>query len=321
MYICAEEMKWFVEKAQLMKTASDLPTRKAGGKREIIPKDGKDVRSTVDNVAEVFAIMNAAGKTLEAVMFDPVDGLFRDTCIKHRTRQKIAAELQAGLKEPGCYAWEIDQTRMEAHIRVPGTLKFVIRLLEKVMAHVQDRYSGQLTHQYHARIKYDEDKGMRIRIAVNNVCFPGSTKKITLRFEDFYLDSGWLLTSLGNFLLETGATLSCCVENPSHMFCKDKSGNLRMDTGTFNHLYKGLPINGKRPSKPVYYKGRTEGDDGAGQISRHVGGEDEFAVLVRDNMSDLGFDAKFKIVSNGRLEFNSFSFFFLKKRISFFLCF
>ena len=160
----ATDMARFVKNAQLMKSAQDMPTRMSGGKRELIPKDGKDVRSVVDNTAEVFAIMNAAGKTLEAIMFDPTDGLFRDTCIKHRTRPQITKELQAGLSGQERLAWEIDQTRMEAHIRVPGTLKVIIKMLEKVMRHVRDRFSGQLAHIYDSRIRFDEKHGMRIKI-------------------------------------------------------------------------------------------------------------------------------------------------------------
>jgi len=299
----ALEMERFVKSAQLMNSASDMPTRMSGGKREVIPKDGKDVRSVVDNTAEVFTIMCAAGKTLEAIIFDPVDGIFKDTCIKHRTRPQITKELQKGLSSPDCYSWEIDQTRMEAHIRIPGTLKVVIKLLEKVMRHIRGRFSAQLSHIYDARIKFDETKGMRIKISVNNVCFPGGSKKVTLTFKDFYLDSGWLLTSLGNFILETGATLSCSVDNPEHMFCKDKDGNMRMMNGTFNHLYRGVAVNGMRPAKPVYMKGREEGDDGAGQISKHAGAPYDLAETVRANMADLGFDAKYKVIVDGRLEF------------------
>jgi len=299
----AEDMKRFVSEAQLMNDASDMPTRMSGGKRELIPKDGKDVRSVVDNTPQVFAMMNCAGKVLEAVMFDPVDGIFRDTCIKHRTRPEIAAELQQCLREPNCYGWEIDQTRMEAHARIPGTLKVIIKMLEKVMRHVRGRYSAQLSHVYDTRIKFDQKNGMRISIRVNNVCFPDGSKKVVLCFKDFYLDSGWLLTSLGNFILETGATLACSVENPEHMFCKDKDGNMRMMEGTFNHLYRGIAVKGRRPAKPVYMKGREEGDDGAGQISKHAGNPQDLADTIRENMSDLGFDAKYKVICDGRLEF------------------
>ena len=61
----ADEMASNVSKVQLLKTNSDFPVRKAGGKREVIPKDGKDVRSVVDNTAEVFTVVSCAGKVLE----------------------------------------------------------------------------------------------------------------------------------------------------------------------------------------------------------------------------------------------------------------
>ena len=201
------------------------------------------------------------------------------------------------------FCWEIDQTRMEAHCRVPGSLRFVMGLLERVMAHVMDKFSGQLTHQYSARLRFDKEKGMRIRMQVANVCYPGGKKSVTLKFEDFYLDSGWLLTSLANFLLETGATASCSVENPAHMSAKNAQGELHIEKGTFNHLYRGLAIDGKKPSRPVYYRPKHEGDDGAGQISRHAGERGKLEQLVVDNMADLGFDAKLKIIQDGRLEF------------------
>lgn len=360
-----EEMQRFVSSAQILNGADSLPTRCSGGKRETIPKDCKDIRSVVDNTGEVFAIMNAAGKTMETMLFDEEIGIFRHMCIKHRPRPRIITEVQDRMARPNCLAWEIDQTKMEAHVRNPGSLKVVINLLEKVMKRVRHRYSAQLTHQYDIRIAYDEKNGMRLKMSVNSVCLPGCEKKVTLVFEDMFLDSGWLLTSGGNFILETGATTACSVANPEHMFCKDKDGNVRISEGTFNHLYRGLsykvarrnakgevvpdsPVDtgagaltpedrleeaiqdhlvGKRgksrpkpkerdrwvqPAKPVVFEGRFEGDDGAGQISDHIGDPaetdeqkrfDGFAEQIRENMADLGFDAKFKIIRKGRLEF------------------
>ena len=300
----AEEMKRNVSTVQLMKTNSDLPTRKAGGKREIVPKDGKDTRSTVDNTAEVFTALNAAGKTFEHVCFNPVDGIFRHYCIKHKTRALITSDLAATFSKKGCFGWEIDQTRMEAHVRAPGTMRIVVKILQKVMDRVMHRFSGQLTHQYAARLSFDLNKGMRIKMTVNNVCLPGGKKTVTLKFEDFYLDSGWLLASLCNFLLETGATISCLVQKPQHTFAVNKAtGKLHIQGGTFNHQFRGLAINGVRPERPVYFRPKTEGDDGAGQISRHASTPEQLAKLVADNMADLGFDAKFKIIKDGRLEF------------------
>ena len=66
----AEQMQGFVSKVQLMKSGTDLPPRKAGGKLEVINKDGKDVRSVVDNTREVFTSLNCAGKVLEWMMFN-----------------------------------------------------------------------------------------------------------------------------------------------------------------------------------------------------------------------------------------------------------
>ena len=76
-----------------------------------------------------------------------------------------------------------------------------------------------------------------------------------------------------------------------------------LEQGIFNHHYKGFSINGRRPARSVYYYPRHDGDDGAGQISKNAGSADELKELVSANMKDLGFDAKFKVVENGRLEF------------------
>jgi len=299
----AEMMRELVSRVQMAKTNSDLPTRKASGKREVIPKDGKDVRSVVDNTGEVFTAAFCAGKTLEHICFGKDKGLFRHVCIKHRTRNKVAQEMQRDLSQRNCLAWEIDQTRMEAHIRVPGSLRLVMGLLERVMGHVMSTYSGQLTHAYKARLQFDQQHGMRIRMSVSGVCVPGGKKTVTLQFSDFYLDSGWLLTSLANFLLETGATAACCVANPGHMFARDRDGSLRIVNNTFNHLYRGIAVDGVKPEKPVYYRSKHEGDDGAGQIGKNAGDPTALARTVVANMADLGFDAKFKIIENGRLEF------------------
>ena len=106
-----ETMARLVAKVQLMKTNEDLPPRKSNGKRELIPKDEKDFRATVDNFGEVFAACYAAGKILETIMFDPKDGIFASTCIKHRTREKVAGEMQSELTKADCFAWEIKQTK------------------------------------------------------------------------------------------------------------------------------------------------------------------------------------------------------------------
>ena len=86
-------------------------------------------------------------------------------------------------------------------MRAPGSLRLIINLLEGVMNVVRISFSGQLTHTYSHRLRFDTERGMRIKITVSNVCLPGNKKAITMKFGDFYLDSGWLLTSLADFLI------------------------------------------------------------------------------------------------------------------------
>ena len=88
-----EEMSAIAKSCQLMKQNSEIPIRKGGEEREVVVKDGKDVRSVVDNnTAEVFAMASCAGSVLEDMVFHPERGILKDICIKHRTRPQIPRE-------------------------------------------------------------------------------------------------------------------------------------------------------------------------------------------------------------------------------------
>jgi hypothetical protein len=237
----SETMRRAVETCELHH-AHDLPTRKSAGKIELTPKQGKDVRSVVNNTLDVFTIINVAGHVLENMFVNVDTGIMRDLSIKGLTRSQIYDVIQARFQRDGCYGYEIDQTAFEAHQRSPGMLKFVLNLVRKVVKFVTGKFSSSLTHKYVWRLDADE-KGFRISIKANGVATIGSTQKVTLKFKDQYLDSGFILTSFGNGLNETGAVLSCLVENPEHLFCKNSvTREYRLHDRTFNFQFQPLMI-------------------------------------------------------------------------------
>jgi hypothetical protein len=136
-----------------------------------------------------------------------------------------------------------------------------------------------------------------------------------LGFVDLYLDSGWLLTSLTNFLNELAGCLSSFFSNPEHILARGPGGKFRLTEWQpgargeprrcgFNFMFKPLPdfvFEGEAP-KQVYYNPRHEGDDGIGMIDRRMVSEANIAVF-ESHQCDLGFQAKFKAIIDGRAEY------------------
>jgi hypothetical protein len=309
---------------QLVRSPEAIKMRVAHGKWEQIAKDGKTVRSVIDNGVELLTMVHVFGEIYTLAIFGE-NSPFHGMNIKHQDRAKCLNEFvkthAEDMGEP-MIMWEVDQTSMGAHMRCPGPLEPILKAMQNIANICCQKFSGQLGSRYAAKIGYDIDKGMRISIEVRGVNVPGSRKKAVLKFPDFYLDSGWMLTSAANFSGELTMTMSCFCEDPWHLFAKDQEGKYRINgsssgsssgtrTSTFDHTYQSrpFPTNGQAwVPRRIKFKGMFEGDDGGGGVSRSIVGDGSPAAIAATKqqltyyMADGGMSAKFVLVVDGRVE-------------------
>lgn len=298
---------------QAVRSPEQIRMRIAHGKWEQIPKDGKTIRSVIDNRVELLTMVHVFGEIYTEAIFGE-DSPFYYMNIKKQDRADALNQFvktNAGDFGEPMLMWEVDQTSMEAHMRCPGPLQPILQIMQYIANTVCQKFSGQLGSRYSMKIGYDIDKGMRISIEIRGVCCPGTTKKMTLKFADFYLDSGWMLTAAANFSGETTLTMSCFCENPWHIFAKDGQGKYHINKGTFNHTYQSRPF--PTPGTPwiprdIKFNGLFEGDDGGGGASRSIvgGGTPAEVEATKQQltyyMADVGMSAKFVLQINGRIE-------------------
>jgi len=299
---------------QLVRLPEMVKMRVAHGKWEQIAKEGKTVRSVIDNGVELLTMVHVFGEVFSEAIFGE-DSPFHGMNIKHQDRADCLnnfVKVHAGdLGEP-MLMWEVDQTSMEAHMRCPGPLEPILKAIQNIANVCCQKFSGQLGSRYAAKIGYDIDKGMRISIEIRGITVPGSRKKAVLKFPDFYLDSGWMLTSAANYTGETTMTMSCFCEDPWHLFAKNsETGKYRVNEGTFDHTYQSrpFPMGGQAwIPRRIKFKGLFEGDDGGGSVSRSIVGDGSPAAILATKeqltyyMADVGMSAKFVLVIDGRVE-------------------
>lgn len=299
---------------QMIRSPEFIKMRVAHGKWEQVAKEGKTVRSVIDNGVELLTMVHVFGEVYTEAIFGE-DSPFHGMNIKHQDRvdclNKFVRVNAGDFGEP-MLMWEIDQTSMEAHLRAPGTLEPILRAMQNIANVCCQKFSGQLGSRYAAKIGYDIEKGMRISIEIRGVTVPGNRKKAVLKFPDFYLDSGWMLTSAANFSGELTLTMSCFCEDPWHIFAKDQTGKYRINGGTFDHTYQSrpFPTQGGAPWVPkrIKFNGLFEGDDGGGGVSRSIVGDGSVEAIEATKtqltyyMADVGMSAKFVLVINGRVE-------------------
>lgn len=306
---------------QLIRDPSEILMRKSNGKWETIDKDKKTVRAVVDNHLELLAMVHVPAEIYSEIMFGE-DSPFHTMNIKHRDRKDVLDEfVRFNSLDTGedMLMWEVDQTSMEAHMRVYGAdqkgfgpLSPILAAMKRIATVCSQKFSGQLGTRYSMKISYDIQKGMRISIEVHGVTLPGSTKKVTLKFPDFYLDSGWALTSAANFSGEVTMTMCCFTIDPWHIFARDKDGKFRINTGSFDYTFNSRPFptaNGAPwTPKRIKFTDLTEGDDAGGSVSRSICYDDtpEAIEAVKTQltyyMADGGMSAKFVLQKNGRIE-------------------
>jgi hypothetical protein len=350
-----------IELIALLKDPTQFELRVSNGKWEIFDKKNKTVRAVIDNGFTFFTLMVQMGRIVEDLTYGH-NGVFKKLSIKHCVREQevprwahvevnkmksqMDVEMEKALGEGAfserpIFGWEIDQTNMEAHTRSPGVMKELIPIWQHVIDYLITKHDGWLAERLKLRLDYDHKKGMRIRMTLNDVINPSKTKQVRLAFADFYLDSGFLLTSWINFIDELAATLSSVTNNPHHIFAeefppKDPKG-ANMSAAQWVQRFRVMKDTGEKGAfdwkfeapamlKERFIPGETnpyneeelfaeadgfvivrikiEGDDGAGGLGFSIEIDHE---IIKDTvawyMADLGFCAKFVIVRNGRLEF------------------
>lgn len=307
---------------QMVRSPEMIKMRVAHGKWEGIDKDGKTVRSVIDNGKELLTMVHVFGTVFTEAIFGEKSPFYKMN-IKHQDRVDCLnqfVKLNAGDFGEPMIMFEVDQTNCEAHLRAPGSLEPVLRAMQKVANICCQNFSGQLGSRYSAKIGYDIEKGMRISIEIAGVAVPGSKKKAVLKFPDFYLDSGWMLTSAANFISELTLTMSTFVEDPWHIFAwNEGTQKYRINEAkpgeksqTFDYTYTSRPFpraNGEAwiPLR-IIWLGLFEGDDGGGGVSRSICGKSTDAEIgavktqLTYYMADVGMSAKFVLVINGRVE-------------------
>jgi len=316
-----KEIRAAQDKIDIMSEAGDIPMRKSTTKIEFVAKEGKSARAVVDNGIEAFVIMNGVARIIEQMTYGAPKadgkggGVFRKISIKHKERVKCITEFCKKLDAKGQYAWEIDQTAMECHERAPGTMTLWLRLVQKVLTQIEASWAGRNCGKLQMRLDYDEEFGMRIKMTITGMTAPGGKKNVTLSFDDMYLDSGWLLTSWLNFMQEFTATVCCLTSTPGNYLAYNKATQeFWVEREDFIPRFMPLPLlenpealwgeavwSTVSKKARIFIRGMFEGDDGGGTITNN-GPKEQQQAAVAWRMADLGFSAKFKVVSTGRLE-------------------
>jgi hypothetical protein len=307
------------------------------------------MRGVVDNGLMLLALNNVGPTVLEHLVFHKHDdvkaedsiavktkisGIFSRLSIKGEDRTKVldrivkecsappkhgvyptslSAKDARTLAEPMAFG-EIDQTAMELHERCAsdgtGLMGSFLKVLKHVNSLLKDKFGARLSQLHNARIEFDIAGGMMLKIRFKG---GGEEESYTAQFKDLYLDSGWKLTSLVNFMNELFVTLCGVVKNPTRIFVKNsQTGRFRVEEGTHNFIFDSVPviprdeqgeiINPDAPpmSMPVYFRPWVEGDDGFFRISRWFA---RYRKVSEERITSSGFKVKLKFIVNGRGEF------------------
>ena len=322
-----------IERAQAELQATVKPeqigTRKANGKLEVVMKTGKPARLVCDNTILLLAVNVVSTGIFQHILFDHDDGIFYRMSIKHRPREEVLDSFGKMMMDPwhdkkrvangnaprvaeSC-SWEIDQTGMELHERCDrhgeGLLGYTYNALIRINKRISHKINAEFSELHEAKIVYDVQHGMQLKFRIKGDDIPKDTWFVA-KFPDTYLDSGWALTSGVNFINETSGVFCSIVDNPEHLFARNKdTGKFRLQDGTFDWKFTSIPLYqtlaAPAPSSFVLYlRGIFEGDDGGGAASRCLadprnGGPT--GLIIREQ-EDLGYSAKLKTIVQGRLE-------------------
>lgn len=325
-----------MELNEVLRRAMDIRPRKANGKLEMVEKDGKAVRFVIDNGLEFLMVNRIITKIFEHLDCSKSMGVFYKMSIKGRPRdvvlddfgKRCSKKVRAAGQAPGrglMAGWEIDQTGMEKHERLDrhgrGLMAPIYQILQRICSVISSKLCGKFAHIYSVKLFEDQANGMRIQVELKGEHLP-TGKKLMLKFDDLYLDSGWSLTSVMNRLVENVSTFCAMVDDPERLLETDTTtGEFLLRTGKFSWCFKSIPLwispdqecikqgvlrlpGSPEPilaSVPVVLEGLFEGDDGGGQCSRvYVPVENQ--TLVTNNMADMGLCGKLVMCITGRIE-------------------
>lgn len=307
------------------------------------------MRGVVDNGLMLLALNNVGPTVLEHLVFHKhadvkdegssaantkVSGIFSRLCIKGEDRVKVLDRIVKECSSPPSHGkyptsltaaeartlsaemafGEIDQTAMELHERCAtdgtGLMGSFLKVLKHVNTLLKDKLGARLSQQHNARIVFDINGGMTLKIRIKG---GGEDEVYTAQFKDLYLDSGWKLTSLVNFMNELFVTLCGITKNPTRIFAKNaQTGRFRVEEGTHNFIFDSVSVvprdengsvidpNAPPISFPVYFRPWVEGDDGFFRVSRAFA---RYLKVAEERITSAGFKVKLKFIVNGRGEF------------------
>lgn len=265
--------------------------RKATVKFEVVAKPGKAPRLVIDEGFSRQLVNAMTCHIYEAIIFHVLYCI----SIKFRPKDEVADTIVGEFAVPGQVGIEVDQTGMELHERwdpkeKKGVMQGVITILRKIvdtLADGPDLFNGLLKLNL-------TDNNLAIVLSFSG---EGYEAGYTVKFTDYYMTSGWLLTSAANFTNELGATLTAFTEDPWHLFAKDKQGRLRVESGTFDWMFRPL---GADEKTRALFRPFVEGDDVLTRADAVYLGLAEEALA---QYKDMGYSTKLKALRSGRLEF------------------
>lgn len=265
-------------------------------KYEVVNKPGKYPRGIIDEGAYNLVLNSILGHVINKVVFE---GPLGRLSIKHQDKSKMMTEFLSNLRtmfpDEQLSGMEVDQTGMELHERIDndgsGLMAGIMTVIQKILRVIDGRFHNPHGDAISFKYKDERKRGMRIKINL------GVGGVFTMSYNDWFMTSGWLLTSVVNFLNELAATMSCMASNPHKLLAVNKkTGKLYLDEGTHDFKFTSLFENGRQ----FYWFGKVEGDDLAASISRWM---TQYIGDIERNYALLGMSSKLKFMNSGRLEF------------------
>jgi len=306
---------------------------KANPKTEMVGKDGKPVRLTYDDGLYLVCINVITCKILHFLLYDRGEGLpvlsqeERDNQVENPGRKPLGAlwrhsikgvprdaaldrlvkEFSKSITTTHCPAdaedakdlkIEIDHTKAEVHQRAPGSLGQFYGFLHHINMIIKDLVSAKFPNRHSAKLYADEKFGITITMFFET---NRGKAKVTARFKDAWLTSGWISTADANGFDAVVGAYSSFTSDPERLFSKPK-GSKRMYIldGTNNFNFTSCPLDASGRTENVRLILNGEGDDGAGSTNRlflkHL-------PLITANFAEIGMSAKVDAIVSGRLEY------------------
>lgn len=221
-----------------------------------------------------------------------------DAMVKEMSANAPGVRAAAGICGPGFIFIEIDQTKMESHVRMNknkvGLMGPIRDLHVRIIKRIRHSFQPKLLELFH-RLDLEDRRGMSMRVDGDDF-----NKTFVMKYEDYYMPSGWRFTSSANFLVELGVTLSAMCQDPERLWSKNGKGELHLQAGTHNFCFTDLVQDDKKKKSQVYIRPRVEGDDVGAHGSAKIKQREK---MILDNFRIAGMSTKMELVEDGRGEF------------------